>query len=251
MRFRNSCLATNERAPSWLHPSVLTQTRHRVESAHGHLYPASHDYALESISTNSTHSSHEGTHRHTSSTEEDQWDFPSRGRLFAVILTVAPWWWKARPSDLYLTEYTAMIIFGPLLVILGIGFFCWLLFTLAVFALPFFVGLTIGIWAFHTGAGVLGGIAVGLVAGGVTFGLGQLALAVVPWAWARLLIILLYVAPATVAGYSATHGIAQMAMPSPTWQTIFAVIGAVAVTAFVRFTGMAAPGPAGQGLARG
>ena len=38
-----------------------------------------------------------------------------------------------------------MIIFGPLLVIVGIGFVCWLLFTLAVFALPFFVGLTIGI----------------------------------------------------------------------------------------------------------
>ena len=85
-----------------------------------------------------------------------------------------------------------MIIFGPLLVIVGIGFFCWLLFTLAVFALPFFVGLTIGIWAFHTGAGALGGIAVGLVAGGVTFGIGQLALAFVPWAWLRLLIILLY-----------------------------------------------------------
>jgi hypothetical protein len=167
---------------------------------------------------------------------------------------VAPWWWwKAQPSDPHLTEFTAMIIFGPLLVIVGIGFFCWLLFNLAVFALPFFVGLTIGIWAFHTGAGVLGGIAVGLVAGGVTFGIGQLALAFVPWAWIRLLIILLYVAPATVAGYSATHGIAQMAMPSPTWQTIFAVIGAVAVsvTAFVRFTGMAAPGLAGQGLARG
>jgi len=146
-----------------------------------------------------------------------------------------------------------MIIFGPLLVIVGIGFFCWLLFTLAVFALPFFVGLTVAIWAFHTGAGVLGGIIVGVVAGGATFGIGQLALAFVPWTWLRLLIILLYVAPATVAGYSATHGIAQLAMPSPTGQTIFAVVGAIAVsiTAFVRFTGMAAPGPAGQGLARG
>ncbi len=146
-----------------------------------------------------------------------------------------------------------MIIFGPLLVIVGIGCFCWLLFNLAVLALPLFAGLTIGIWAFHTGAGVLGGIAVSVVAGGMTFGLGKLALAFVPWAWLRLLIIIFYVAPATVAGYSATHGIAQMAMPSPTWQTIFAVIGAIAVsvTAFVRFTGMAAPGPAGQGLARG
>ena len=146
-----------------------------------------------------------------------------------------------------------MIFLGTILSIAAIGFFCWLLFNLAVFALPFFAGLTIGIWAFHTGAGVLGGIAVGVVAGGITFGLGQLALAFVPWTWLRLLIILLYVAPAAVAGYSATHGIAQMAMPSPTWQTIFAVIGAIAVsvTAFVRFTGMATPGPAGQGLARG
>ena len=40
-----------------------------------------------------------------------------------------------------------MIIFGPLLVLVGIGVFCGLLFTLAVFALPFFVGLTIGTWA--------------------------------------------------------------------------------------------------------
>lgn len=145
-----------------------------------------------------------------------------------------------------------MIILGPLLVIAGICFFCWLLFTLAVFALPFFVGLTIGIWAFHTGAGVLGGVLVGVVAGGATFGIGQLALAFVPWTWLRLLIILAYVAPAAVAGYSATYGIAHMAMPSATWQTIFAVIGAIAVsiTTFVRFTGVAAPGPAGQGMAR-
>lgn len=145
-----------------------------------------------------------------------------------------------------------MIILGPLLVLLGIGFFCWLLFTLAVFALPFFVGLTVGIWAFHTGAGVLGGILVGLIAGGATFGIGQVAFAFVPWTWLRLLIVLLFVAPAVVAGYSATHGLAQMAMPSPSWQMIFSVIGAVAVgvTAFVRFTAMTTPEPAGQGMVR-
>ena len=145
-----------------------------------------------------------------------------------------------------------MIVLGPLLVLLGIGFFCWLLFNLAVFALPFFIGLTVGIWAFHTGAGVLGGIVIGLVTGGATFGIGQFALGFVPWTWLRLLLILLFVAPATVAGYSATHGIAQMAMPSATWQMIFSIIGAIAVsiTTFLRFTGLAAPGPAGQGMAR-
>src|SRR5258708_3378812 len=73
-------------------------------------------------STNSTPSSDEGAHPHASWTAQGQRDFRSRWRLFAAILTVAPWWWwKARPSDLYLTEYTAMIIFGPLLVIVGIG----------------------------------------------------------------------------------------------------------------------------------
>ena len=145
-----------------------------------------------------------------------------------------------------------MIIFGPLLVIAGICFLCWLLFTLAVFALPFFVGLTVGVWAFHSGAGVIGGILVGLAAGGATFGVGQFALGLVPWTWLRLLIILIFVAPAAVAGYSATYGIAHMAMPSATWQTIFAVVGAIAVgvTAFLRFTAMATPGPAGQSMAR-
>jgi hypothetical protein len=146
-----------------------------------------------------------------------------------------------------------MIVLGPLLVVLAIGFICWLLFTLAVFALPTFVGFMVGIWAFHTGAGALGGIIVGVLAAGATFGVGQLAMAFVPWVWLRLLIILLFIAPATVAGYSATHGIAQMAMPSPTWQTVFSVIGAIAVslTAFVRFTGKTPPGRTQQGMARG
>ena len=153
---------------------------------------------------------------------------------------IAPWWWwKARPSELDLTETATMLFLGPLLVLAAIGSFCWLLFTLAAFALPFFVGLTVGMWAFHTGAGALGGIIVGAVAGGATFVIGQIVLAFAPWNWLRLLIILLFVAPAAVAGYSATHGIAQMAMPSATWQMIFSVIGAIAVsvTTFIRFTG--------------
>ena len=145
-----------------------------------------------------------------------------------------------------------MILLGTLITIAAIGLFCWLLFTLAVFASPFFVGLTIGLWAFHTGAGVLGGLVVGVVAGGVTVGLGQASLALVPWIWARLLIIAAYTAPAVVAGYCATHGIAAMAMPSAAWQMIFSIIGAIAVgiAAFIRFTGMTPPGSAGRDMAR-
>ncbi len=164
------------------------------------------------------------------------------------MLRVAPWWWwKARPSELDLTETATMLVLGPLLVFAAIGFFSWLLFTLATFALPFFIGLTVGMWALHTGAGALGGIIVGVAAGGATFGVGKFALAFAPWTWLQLLIIVLFVAPATVAGYSATHGVAQIAMPSAAWQMIFSVIGAIAVsvTTFIRFTGMAASGRTG------
>jgi hypothetical protein len=142
-----------------------------------------------------------------------------------------------------------MIVLGPLLVLGAIGSFCWLLFTLAAFALPCFVGLAVGMWAFHTGAGALGGVIVAAVVGFATFGVSQIALAFAPGTWLRLLIIALFVALASVAGYNATHGIAEMAMPSSTWQMIFSVIGfiAVSVTTFVRFTGVAAPGRAALG----
>ncbi len=145
-----------------------------------------------------------------------------------------------------------MIILGILLSIATIGFFCWLLFTLAVFALPFFVGVSAGTWTFHTGAGWLGAIVVGALAAGLTFGAGQVLLAAVRPTWARALIALAFVAPAILAGYHATHGIVQHLMPSGAWQTLFSVTGAIAVgaTAFVRLVGMAAPGASGQGLAR-
>jgi len=145
-----------------------------------------------------------------------------------------------------------MIVFGPLLVIAGIGFFCWLLFTLAVFALPFYAGFIVAGWAFHTGAGVLGGAIVGVVTAGATFGVGQLALAFAPWTWLRLAIVLLYTAPAAIAGYYATQGIAQLAMPSPTWQTIFSIVGCIAVgsTAFIRIFGASAPAFGAKDIAR-
>ena len=142
-----------------------------------------------------------------------------------------------------------MIILGILVSIAAIGTMCWLLFNLAVFALPFFLGVNAGTWAYGTGAGWLGAILVGLVAAGLTFGLGQILLATVRPTWARLLVAAAFVAPAVVAGFHATHGIVKHTMPSETWQLAFSVIGAVAVgiAAFARLTRMAAPGPsAGQ-----
>ncbi len=145
-----------------------------------------------------------------------------------------------------------MIILGILLSIAAIGFFCWLLFTLAVFALPFFAGVSLGMWAYHTDAGWLGAIIVGLVSAALTLGIGQFLLIVVQPLWARMLIAFVFVAPAALAGYHATHGIVKHSMPSEAWQIIFSIIGAIAVgaTAFVRVAGMAATVPPGQRLAR-
>lgn len=147
---------------------------------------------------------------------------------------------------------TTMIFIGILLSIAAIGFFCWLLFTLAVFALPFFAGMTAGTWAYHAGTGWLGTIFVGILAAGLTLGVGQILLGIVRSVWARMLIALAFVAPAAIAGYYATHGIVKHTMPSETWQLVFSVIGAIAVgvTAFVRVAGMAATSPTRQGTAR-
>jgi hypothetical protein len=147
---------------------------------------------------------------------------------------------------------TTMIILGILLSVAAIGVLCWLLFILAVYALPFLAGVTLGTWAYHTGAGWLGAIFVGLVVAGLTLGIGQALLVFVRPLWARLLIALAFVAPAAIAGYYATNGIVKYAVPSETWQIVFSIIGAiaVAVTAFQRVVAMAGAVPSDQGLAR-
>lgn len=147
---------------------------------------------------------------------------------------------------------TTMIILGIFLSIAAIGFFCWLLFTLAVFALPFFAGVSVGMWAYHTGTGWLGAILVGIAAAGLTLGIGQVLLAIVRPVWVKLAIAATFIAPAVIAGYHAVHGIVKHTMPSETWQIVFSVIGAIAVgvTAFLRLANMAAPGPSNLRIAR-
>lgn len=146
-----------------------------------------------------------------------------------------------------------MVFIGILSSIPAIGALCWLLFTLAVFALPFFAGVSAGTWAFQTGAGWVGAILVGLAAAALTLGVGQFLLAFVRPLWIRLAIALAFVAPAAIAGFYATHGIVKHLMPSDAWQITFSVIGAVAIgtTAFVRVAGIAAaPAPSRRDLAR-
>jgi len=132
--------------------------------------------------------------------------------------------------------------------VFGLGFLCWLLFTLAIYALPFLAGLTAGLAAFDSGGGAVGALIVGFLAGGATLALGQIGF-VTTRTLIRAIIGLLYAVPATVAGYQVSFALAGIGMSTGGWQTAFAVVGAIlsGVTAFSRMT-LIVPASDGQGI---
>lgn len=137
---------------------------------------------------------------------------------------------------------------GIVLSIVGLGFFCRLLFTLAIYALPTFAGLSAGLSAFHSEAGATGAVTVGLLVGGATFAFGQFAFASARTPLIRAIFGMLYGVPASIAGYQVSFALAGIGMQGSAWQTAFAVVGAVVsgCTAFSRLA-MLAPPPDGRG----
>jgi hypothetical protein len=148
----------------------------------------------------------------------------------------------ARLRD-HVTKTTTMLILSIILSAFGVGLFCWLLFTLAVYALPFFVAMTAGLAALHSGAGFVGAILVGVVVGVVTLAAGQLSFAIVRSPVIRAAIALLFAVPAAVAGYHETLGLSHIAAPSHWWAETVAFIGAILVgaTTWARITLFADP----------
>ncbi|WP_316195274.1 MULTISPECIES: hypothetical protein [unclassified Bradyrhizobium] len=144
-----------------------------------------------------------------------------------------------------------MLAFGFLLNIAGIGLFCWLIFTLAVYALPFFVAINAGIWAFHNGAGLLGTSLVAVAVGGMTLAIAQIAFAMTRSLMLRALIAAAFALPATLAGYHVVLAMAQIGVPSPIWQGVFAYLGAVFIggTAWTRLIVVTEPRPLEPGRA--
>jgi hypothetical protein len=154
----------------------------------------------------------------------------------------------AHPTDSIVTE-DAMII-AIMLSVAGLGFLCWLAFNLAVYAAPFYAGVAVGLFAYHTGAGAIGGASVGMVAGQFAFAHSRSTIL-------RTMIAAAFALPATVAGYHLVLGLSAMGMPSDTWRQVFAMIGAAVVgsTAWARLVappseqsaGHAAESPLPQG----
>ena len=138
-----------------------------------------------------------------------------------------------------------MLALGLLLNVAGIGLFCWLIFTLAVYALPFFVAVSAGMMALHSGAGALGAPLVGIAAGGMTLAVGQVAFAMTRSVILRAIIAAVFAVPAALVGYHAVLVLSRVGVPSLAWREVFACLSAAFIggTAWTRLTVLTEPCP--------
>ncbi|MEO1200185.1 MAG: hypothetical protein AAFX39_13280 [Pseudomonadota bacterium] len=126
---------------------------------------------------------------------------------------------------------------------LGLGVLIYLLFTLAVYALPFFVAVTVGMFVYDTDAGLIAASVSAFFAGAITLIAGQIAFATIRSVPVKLAIGALYAAPAGIAGYHAIKGLSDIGGAGETWTLVFAWIGAMVVgaTAWGRVAFIAGP----------
>lgn len=117
-----------------------------------------------------------------------------------------------------------------------IALLCVLAYTLAIYALPFLLGLAAAQFAYHTGSGLIGAGFVGLFSAGVAFGILAGLFETIRSPALRLIVALIFAAPAAVAGYALVYGITKEAVPSDIWRQIFCVVGGgfVGVAAWMR-----------------
>jgi hypothetical protein len=137
------------------------------------------------------------------------------------------------------------MIITILLSLAGIGLMLWLLFTFAVYALPFYAGITATVLVYKHDAGWLGAGFVGLLSGAAVLLLGQFLFATLRSPTARATVAVTYAVPAGLAGYHAVHGLSAIGGMSEPWRIAFSILGAVMVgsVAWTRVSALYAGGP--------
>jgi hypothetical protein len=145
-----------------------------------------------------------------------------------------------------------MVVIGIILCLVGFAYVCWLLFTLAVYALPFFAGVTAGLAVYRSGSGPVTAIIVGTTIASITLVFGQVAFATLRSPVMRVVLALLFAIPAAIAGYHVTHAFLHLLLPAAPWRDAIAIAGAtiVAVTSAVRVSISSRP-EVGQVVAAG
>ncbi len=121
----------------------------------------------------------------------------------------------------------------------GLGALCWIMFNLAVYALPFAIGLTSGMYLYDAGQGVFLSITAGLLIGGFVAALGEFAFDRVRSIPVKFAIGLIYAVPAGIAGFHAAKGFAEFGSAGAAAITILSWLGALVVggTAWARVSG--------------
>ncbi len=121
------------------------------------------------------------------------------------------------------------MILAALFAVIAITLLCSLLMTLTIHALPFYVGLTVGVWAHSNGTGLIGTTAAAIVAGIATLVTLHILIATVQSPVLRAGLGLVFAAPAAFAAYHAVHGIMSTTMPASTWSVSLSLLGAAIV----------------------
>lgn len=101
-----------------------------------------------------------------------------------------------------------MIILAGFSILLFVCLAGGLLWSLAIYAMPFWCGLFVSTWAYHVDAGILLSGLAGLAAATATLIIGQVLLGIAQSSLLRAGVGLAFAAPAAIAGYHAAHGIA-------------------------------------------
>lgn len=117
------------------------------------------------------------------------------------------------------------MIAAILISVVLIAMLCVVAYTLAVYALPFMLGLTAAQFAYQTGAGLVGAGLVGLIAAGAAFGILAVLFERLNSPILRVVVALVFAAPAAVAGYALVHGVTKEAVPAEIWRQLFCIAG--------------------------
>ena len=129
----------------------------------------------------------------------------------------------------------AVMLIGVALV----GILCVIAYTLATYALPLMLGFSAARFAYHTGSGLIGASFVGVVAAAAAFAVFSVLFATLRSPILRLIVALVFAAPAAIAGYALVHGVTHEAIPFAIWRQIFCFGGGagVGVSALMRLAG--------------
>ncbi|MGQ0685625.1 hypothetical protein [Bradyrhizobium sp.] len=140
---------------------------------------------------------------------------------------------------IYYVKETIMIAAVMLMSVALVGALCVIAYTLATFALPLMLGFAAARFAHYTGSGLIGAGLIGLIAAAAGFALFAVLFARLRSPIPRLVVALIFAAPAAIAGYALVHGVTHEAIPSAIWRQTFFIIGGafVGVSALMRLAG--------------